>query len=108
VTVTDDKTTVDCPAVTTAGNGDGYLDSGEQLTCSAEYTVLDADVTAGQVTNVASASADGTNSPDDSVTVLQLTAVPQPVPGLSALGVIMLTFLVFIVSMGVRYRRPES
>jgi hypothetical protein len=94
--------------VTTAGNGDGYLDSGEQLTCSAEYTVLDADVTAGQVINVASASAGGTSSPDDSVTVFQLTAVPQPVPGLNALGVIMLTFLVFIVSMGVRYRRPES
>jgi hypothetical protein len=106
VTVTDDKTTVDCPAVTTVGNGDGNLDSGEQLTCSAEYTVLDADVTAGQVINVASASAGGTSSPDDSVTVFQLTAVPQPVPGLNALGVIMLTFLVFVLTMGVQYRQP--
>jgi uncharacterized repeat protein (TIGR01451 family) len=56
VTVTDDKTTVTCPAVNTVGDLDNYLDPGEALTCTATYTVTAADVTAKQVTNTASAS----------------------------------------------------
>lgn len=56
VTVADDKTTVTCPAVSTAGDFDEYLDPGEALTCTATYTVTAADVTAKQVTNTASAS----------------------------------------------------
>ncbi|KRD34590.1 hypothetical protein ASE35_07520 [Lysobacter sp. Root916] len=69
VTVADDKTTVSCPAVTTVGNLDGELDPSESVTCTATYTVTLADLNSGSVTNIASATADGTTSPTDQVTV---------------------------------------
>ena len=70
VTVADDKATNEtCPAVTTVGNNDTYLDPGESITCTASYTITAGDVTAKSVTNVASASADGTNSNTDTETV---------------------------------------
>jgi uncharacterized repeat protein (TIGR01451 family) len=56
VTVADDKATVTCPAVTTVGNLDGFLDPGESITCTAKYTVTQADLDAGLVTNIATAS----------------------------------------------------
>ncbi len=70
VTVSDDKAVNEsCPSVTTVGDLDNYLDPGESLTCTATYTVLAADVTAGSVTNLASASIDGVTSNTDSKTV---------------------------------------
>ncbi|WP_417915701.1 beta strand repeat-containing protein, partial [Candidatus Electronema sp. JM] len=72
VTVADDKTTVTCPAVSTVGDGDDWLDPNEQLTCTATYIVTPADVTAGAVTNTATASASGVSSNTDSVTVPRL------------------------------------
>ncbi len=62
VTVTDDKAEVDCPVVESLAPGD-------DVTCTATYTVTALDVETGHVTNVAFASADGTDSPDDTVTV---------------------------------------
>ncbi len=56
VTVTDDKTTVTCPALNTIGNLNNYLEQGETVTCTATYAVTAADVTAGIVTNTASAA----------------------------------------------------
>ncbi len=57
--VSDDKTTVNCPAVETVGDLDAYLDvgtpAGESLLCTATYVVTEADYAAGGVTNVASA-----------------------------------------------------
>jgi uncharacterized repeat protein (TIGR01451 family) len=70
VTVADDRATDEtCPAVSTVGDLDNYLDPGESVTCTASYTVQAADVTAGSVTNIASASADGATSSTDSATV---------------------------------------
>ncbi len=70
VTVADDKATDEsCPDVSTVGNGDGFLDPGESVTCTASYTITQADLNAGSVTNVATASADGTNSNPDEETV---------------------------------------
>ena len=69
VTVSDDKTTVTCPDVTTIGNLDANLDVGESVTCSASYAVTQADIDAGNVVNIATATADGTTSNQDSVTV---------------------------------------
>jgi len=70
VTVADDKSSDEtCPAVTTVGNGDGFLDPGEAITCTATYTITQADLNAGSVTNVASASAGSTTSLTDTVTV---------------------------------------
>lgn len=61
ITVADNKTTVTCPAISTVGNLDNYLNPGEALTCTATYTVQAADVTATFVTNTASATAVGSN-----------------------------------------------
>jgi hypothetical protein len=69
VTVSDDKATVTCPAVNTVGNLDDRLDPGEAITCTATYIVTQADLDAGSLTNIASAT-DGVNtSPTDTVTV---------------------------------------
>lgn len=70
VTVADDKSTDEsCPALTTVGDNDNYLDPAEAITCTATYTVVAADVTAQQVTNVASATAGGVTSPTASKTI---------------------------------------
>jgi uncharacterized repeat protein (TIGR01451 family) len=69
VTIADNKATDEsCPAVTTVGNLDGFLDPGEAITCTASYTITQADLNAGSVTNTATASADGTNSNEDTQT----------------------------------------
>ena len=64
VTVADDKATVVCPAL-----GDGFLDPAEAVTCTASYSITQADLNSGSVTNVAKASAGGTDSNPDSETV---------------------------------------
>jgi hypothetical protein len=80
VTVTDDKTTVTCPAVSTAiltaslpsivaGDGDNWFDPGEQITCTANYTVQVADVAAKLVTNNATATISGVTSSAASLTI---------------------------------------
>src|SRR5262249_10458888 len=68
VTVTDDRATVDCPPLTTIGNGDGRLDPNEEVTCTATYTVTQADLDVGSVTNTATGGVDGTPSTPDSAT----------------------------------------
>jgi uncharacterized repeat protein (TIGR01451 family) len=77
VAVADNKSINEiCPAVSTIGDLDNYLDPGEAITCSATYTVRVSDVTAKLVTNIATATADGITSQADSVTVpLQMPAI---------------------------------
>ncbi|PYQ27173.1 MAG: hypothetical protein DMF56_21685 [Acidobacteria bacterium] len=69
VTVSDDKATVTCPAVTTVGDLDNFLDPGESITCTASYIVTATDVSNAKVTNTATATVDGVNSNQSSKTV---------------------------------------
>jgi len=79
VTVADDRASDEtCPALSTIGNGDGFLDPGEQVACTASYTVTQADLDAGSVTNLASARAGSTTSNTDSE-----TATGTRTPGMS-------------------------
>ena len=55
--------------MTSVGDGDAYLDPGEELVCSASHTVRQADLNRGSITNTATATADGTTSDRDTVTV---------------------------------------
>ena len=65
ITVSDDKIAdVTCPALPAAG-----LLPTATLTCSADYSVTQADIDAGAVTNIATASDGTTTSAPDSVTV---------------------------------------
>lgn len=71
IAVADDKETVVCPAVNTTGNNDDNLDPGEELTCTATHTVVQADIDAGSITNTATAYGDAgaTISNESMVTV---------------------------------------
>jgi hypothetical protein len=72
VNVYDDKSTNEtCPALSTVGDGDNYLDVGESITCTATYNTTSPDVTAGSVTNSAYATAGGVTSNTDTKTVPQ-------------------------------------
>src|SRR4051794_24176174 len=103
VTVADDRASDEsCPALGTVGNGDGFLDPGESVTCTATYTVTQADLDAGSVTNIASATADGTTSNTDTATAdatqtpgLALEkSIPEGVPSHPVADVISYDFVV--------------
>ena len=112
VSITDDTVTgVSCPAVTTVGNNDANLDPSEVLVCSGTYTVTQADVDAGSLTNSATASADGTTSAASGATGTAAPpppaapATPVPVAGLWAL---ILTTLSVVFMGGVASRRRRA
>ncbi|QCW27309.1 DUF11 domain-containing protein [Lysobacter enzymogenes] len=70
ISVSDDKTTVTCPALPAGG-----LAPGQSLTCTANYTVTQADIDAGKVVNIASATDGTTTSATDTV---EITATRNP------------------------------
>ena len=72
ITVSDDKiATINCPALP----ADGLMPT-QSITCSASYEVTQADIDAGSVTNIASATDGTTTSGTDDATV-QATQAPE-------------------------------
>lgn len=61
--------TATCPAINTVGNLDDRLDQGETIECSADYAITQADLDAGTVTNIATATVYGVNSNQVTTTV---------------------------------------
>jgi uncharacterized repeat protein (TIGR01451 family) len=89
VLVTDASRQVSCPAVNTVGDLDNDLDPNETITCVAIYTVTPEDVSAGSITNRATAIVAGVRSEPAGLTLtleagqpggalqLAMTANPQ-------------------------------
>ncbi|MEO5626084.1 MAG: hypothetical protein ABIQ70_08775 [Dokdonella sp.] len=105
ITVTDDRTTVSCPALTTIGDLDNFFDPGESLTCTSTYTIIAADISAASVTNNAFASSGGTTSNTDSRTVpLSSSADVSVVKTLQTAGPYVvgqsLTYTLFVANAG--------
>ncbi len=77
VKVADDKISmVGCPSVSTVGNNDSYFDPSETITCSASYTVVQADIVETKVRNSAYAYADGVTSATVDATAYGVEANP--------------------------------
>lgn len=103
VTVADDRSTDEtCPAVSTVGDLDDYLDPGESITCTATYAVLAVDVTAGYVTNTASATVSGVTSNTATKTVnlgadlsISKSSAPKPYVAGSAM-----TYTIIVTNHG--------
>ena len=69
VTISSDKITASCPDLNTTGNNNTNLDPGETLTCTGTYTITQADVNAGSMTTLSTASVGGINSNTVTTTV---------------------------------------
>lgn len=78
VIVTDAQRQITCPDVKTVGNQDAYLDFNESITCTGTYSITQADLTTGSVTNIATANVGGVNSNPSGVTV-PMNAAPSSV-----------------------------
>jgi len=79
VVVTDDRIAAVSCNVAAIGNGDANLDPGETVVCTGEYTVTQADLDAGSVTNIAEASgtpAGGTLTPPEATETVDADQLP--------------------------------
>lgn len=70
---------VECPG----GNGNVSLDVGAQVACTATYTLTQADIDAGSITNQANADADPTTGEAISSPLVTLQVPGDPQPGLT-------------------------
>ena len=72
-TLADNKASVTCPDTAS-------LDIGASLTCTASYTISPADIIAGSVTNVATASSSDETTSNQASATVRLTRPPVPNP----------------------------
>ncbi|HUF00045.1 MAG TPA: LysM peptidoglycan-binding domain-containing protein, partial [Anaerolineales bacterium] len=75
--VTDGTRLVVCPGLDTVGNLDIYLDQNETVTCAVAYSITDADVNTGSVTNVATATVGSVISNQTGLTLTRGEAPPS-------------------------------
>ena len=74
-TITDDKAAVNCTQP-----GDNLLSPNEEMSCTATYNIVQADLDAGSVTNNAYASNGTINSANTTTTVTKSSPVSSPIP----------------------------
>ncbi|HSL44686.1 MAG TPA: LysM peptidoglycan-binding domain-containing protein [Anaerolineales bacterium] len=82
VTITDAPRTVTCPALTTVGDADNFLETNESITCTAPYSVTESDFNTGSITNVATVAVGGAVSSPTGITLTR-AVTPTPSPGLT-------------------------
>ena len=63
--------------MTTVGNHDGRLDPGERITCTATYTVTQADLDAGSVTNTATGAGGAARTSNEAQAIVDATQAPR-------------------------------
>jgi uncharacterized repeat protein (TIGR01451 family) len=78
VIITDAPRQANCPNVNTVGNLDPYLNLNETLTCTAAYTVTEADINSGSIMNLATATVGGVISNQAGVTLTRGAAPLAP------------------------------
>jgi hypothetical protein len=69
VRITAEKLTAKCPDTQQVGDGNGFLDGGERLACTATFAITDADIKAGSWTDTATLSIGDFTSGPQSITV---------------------------------------
>jgi hypothetical protein len=62
VSIIDNRAAITCPGVNTVGNFDDNLDVNEEITCTGTYTIAQADLDSGSVTNTTTATVSGSSS----------------------------------------------
>ena len=77
IIITDPPRQAVCPNVNTVGDLDAFLDLNETITCTATYTITEADINNGSVTNIATATVGGIISNSASITLTR-SVVPTP------------------------------
>jgi uncharacterized repeat protein (TIGR01451 family) len=76
IIITDAPRQANCPNVNTVGNQDPYLNLNETVTCTATYTVTEADMNSGSIMNLATATVGGVISNQAGVTLTRGAAPP--------------------------------
>ena len=104
-----------CPAVNTVGNNDDNLDPDEVIVCTSTYTVVQADIDNGSITNTATASGDGgqvtTNTVLSTVTAAGVPPVTDDnvaIPTLTEWAMALLAFLFLMVAMTYLRRKQTA
>ena len=99
-----------CPAVNTVGNNDDNLDPAEVINCTSTYTVVQADIDNGSITNTATASGDGgvvtTNTVVSTIAADEALDEFVAIPTLNEWAMMLLSFLFMLA--GITYLRRRQ
>ena len=104
-----------CPPVNTVGNNDNNLDPSEVIVCTSSYTVVQADIDNGSITNTATANGDGgATTTNTAISTVQSAGVPPvtddyiAIPTLTEWAMALLAFLFLMVAMTYLRRKQTA